>query len=347
MRSTIRDVAKKALVSVGTVSRVINNHPGVDPKLKQRVEAAIRALSYRPNARAQSFARDKASVISFILSNRHFSHQVHSVILQGVEEYCEQAGYLVVYTRLEYTPNTVPEELRLPRVLRSHGVADAVILAGNNYPNLVELLDELEVPFALVGNSFLSSEPFRPFDQVRVDDDMGAREAVEYLISLGHRRICYVGDSSLAWFRRRLDVYLSVMAEHGLRPSAQTVALSENYYSNGWAQAERILHGPERPTAIFCGADEIAHAVCDYAVQGRIHVPGELSVIGFNDTNWAKVHVPPLSSVRTNPILIGQQLASMAIEKLRTRSQHLPEVVLPTSLIKRGTVDVPPFSAVD
>ncbi len=342
MRSTIREVAKKAGVSVGTVSRVINGHGDVNPELKRRVEAAIRALNYRPNARAQSFARDTASVISFILSNRQFSHQLHSVILQGVEEYCEQAGYLVVFTRFEYTAATAPEQLRLPRVLRSHGVADSVILAGNNYPNLVRLLDDMEVPFALLGNNFLSPEPFRPFDQVRVDDRSGAREAVDYLISLGHKRICYIGDTSLPWFRNRMEVYLAVMAERGLPVCAQTVALSEDYYTNGWAHAERILSGRDRPTAVFCGADEIAHGVCDFALHHRIQVPDELSVIGFNDTAWAGVRVPPLTSVRVNPMLMGQQLARMAIEKLRAPNQHVPEVVLPSTLVKRGTVNVPP-----
>ncbi len=163
MRVTIKEVAKRARVAVGTVSRVINQHPQVDPKLRARVEQVIRELNYRPNARAQSFVRDSSPIVSFILSNRDFLHPVHSRILQGVEEYCQEAGYLVIYTKFVYTPGAAPSELRLPRVLRSHGIADSVILAGTNYDNFSEALENLGVPYVLLANNFITQKPRPPW----------------------------------------------------------------------------------------------------------------------------------------------------------------------------------------
>src|SRR5215471_21592890 len=114
MAVTIRDVANRAGVAVGTVSRVLNNRPDVNPKLRERVQRALKELDYRPNARAQSFARNSSPVVSFILSNRDFLHPFHSRVLQGVEEYCEESGFFVIYTRFRYSPTVPNGELQLP-----------------------------------------------------------------------------------------------------------------------------------------------------------------------------------------------------------------------------------------
>ena len=92
MAATIRDVARRARVAIGTVSRVVNNRPDVNGELRARVVRAAQDLGYRPNARARSFARNSSAVLSFILSNRDFLHPFHSHVLQGVQEYCEDAG---------------------------------------------------------------------------------------------------------------------------------------------------------------------------------------------------------------------------------------------------------------
>src|ERR1700739_4759437 len=108
MAVTIRDVARRAGVAVGTVSRVVNNQPDVNLELRERVHCALKELDYRPNARAQVFARNSSPVVSFILSNRDFLHPFHSHVLQGVQEYCEDAGYFVMYTRCRYSARARP-----------------------------------------------------------------------------------------------------------------------------------------------------------------------------------------------------------------------------------------------
>lgn len=341
MRVTIKEVAKRARVAVGTVSRVINQHPQVDPKLRARVEQVIRELNYRPNARAQSFVRDSSPIVSFILSNRDFLHPVHSRILQGVEEYCQEAGYLVIYTKFVYTPGAAPSELRLPRVLRSHGIADSVILAGTNYDNFSEALENLGVPYVLLANNFITQKPRPPLDQVRIDDFTGAVEATSYLIRLGHTRICYVGDITLPWFRTRYEAYLKAMREHDLEPCAYTLGLSDNPYANGYACAEMMFDKQRSVTAVFGGNDEVAFGVWDFLATKGLRVPSDVSIIGFNDDENAQFKVPPLATVRVEKEEVGRQLAKMAISKLQSPQRRFPEVVLPTTLIKRGTVRPP------
>ena len=165
MAVTIKDVATRAGVALGTVSRVINGFPDVNPRLREKVERTIRELNYRPNARAQSFVRDASPIICYILSNRDFVHPIHSRILQGVEEYCEEAGFFVLYTKFQYTDETQAAELRLPRVLQSHGISDCVILAGTNYDNFVDAVEDLASPMCFWPITSLresGQEPLRP-----------------------------------------------------------------------------------------------------------------------------------------------------------------------------------------
>ena len=124
MAVTIKDVAKHAGVAVGTVSRVINGRPDVNPALREKVQRVIRELQFRPNARAQNLGRNSSPVISFILSNRSVLHPFHARVLHGVEEYCTAAGYFVVFAKFDYSPDTSADVLPLPRILQSHGIPD-------------------------------------------------------------------------------------------------------------------------------------------------------------------------------------------------------------------------------
>ena len=336
MAVTLKQVSQHAKVAAGTVSRVINQHPNVDAALRERVEKAIRDLNYRPNARAQIFVRNASPIISFILSNRSFLHPLHSRILQGVEAHCEEAGHFVLFTRFSYQPETAPGDLRLPGVLRSHGIADSVILAGTNYQNFTEALDELSAKYVMLANNFVSATPRPPFDQVRFNDDAGAFEATRHLIELGHKDIWYIGDTALPWYHARHVAYVRAMEQAGLKPCAQTVALSDDYFQNGLASARMILDGKRPVTAIFAGTDELAFGVWEGLRQRSLEVPRDISLIGFDNHSGAH-KLPQLTSVSVDAEEVGKQLAILAISKLRQDCRPMPEVVIPATLVKRET----------
>lgn len=337
MPATIKDVARTAAVSIGTVSRVINNYPDVDPELRERVQAAIRELNYRPNARARTFVQNSTPVISFILSNRSLLNPFHSGILQGVEEYCASAGYFVMFTKYDYSKDVRAEDLSLPGVLRSHGVADCMILAGTNYDNFVEAVEKLGVPHVILSNHHVTEREQTPFDRVGWDDLSGPYEATKYLITLGHRDIWYIGDTALPWYQARYESYVRAMREAGLAPLGQTVELSDNYYANGYASAEFILEKGYPVTAVFAAYDEIAFGAWDSFRKHGLDVPRDVSIVGYGDNDEAQFKAPPMTTVRINKSLVGRQLAQMAIEKLQQPEGRVPEVVIPVSLVKRGS----------
>jgi DNA-binding LacI/PurR family transcriptional regulator len=334
---TIREVARRARVAVGTVSRVIKEQPDVDAKLRARVERAIKQLNYRPNARARSFAQGSSSIICFIQSNRRLLHPFHVGVLQSVEEYCAEAGYFVLFTSYNYSGDTKPSELRLPAVLLTHGVADCLILAGMNYENFVEALEGLGVPYVLLKNTYTGKIPRAAVDQVGWDDLAGSYEATKYLLELGHRDVWFVGDISYPWYKARFDGYSQAMRDSGLEPRGQTIGLSDNLYANGYASMEMILDQGGPVTAIFAGYDDIAYGAWDALVKHGLSVPRDVSLVGYHDEDQAEFKVPPLTAERVDKLAVGRQLARMAVEKLRFPGKRLPEVILPMTLMKRGT----------
>ncbi|HTS65520.1 MAG TPA: LacI family DNA-binding transcriptional regulator [Candidatus Acidoferrales bacterium] len=335
--ATIVDVARQAGVSLGTASRVMNNRRDVAPDLRRRVMEAARILHYVRTRRGRRAARESLPVISFVLANREFLHPMHARMLQGAEQYCEERGYFVVFKRFDYAPETRAEEMKLPSLLREHGIADSMILAGTNYPNLVEATAAAGIPYVLYGNNLVGYARLPRTDLARSDDRAGCLQAVRYLVKLGHRQICYVGDISQPWFANRYQAYLSVVEEAGLEPMAQTVRLSADNFQSGFHSAEVILRQGLRPTAIFCGSDHIALGVWEQLRRGGVRVPQDCSLVGFDDIPDAEVTNPPLTTVR-NPFLeVGRELARLAIEKAKSPCAPVAEAVLPTELVMRGT----------
>jgi DNA-binding LacI/PurR family transcriptional regulator len=336
-RATVVDIARRAGVSLGTVSRVLNNQRGVDPDLRRKVTDAARALNYVRADNARRAARDTTPIITFILSNRDFLHPVHARLLQGAEQYCDENGYFLVFKRLDYVRATPAIELKLPALLQAHGIADCLILAGTNYPNLVEATERAGIPYVIYGNNLIGAVPKPGFDQVRSDDFSGARDAMRYLLRLGHRNICFIGDISQPWYEVRYRAYLEMMAEAGLEPIAQTVGLAPDNGRNGFASAEAMLRRKLPISAILAGADDVALGVLEKLRERKIRVPDDISLLGFGDMPDARLTVPPLTTVRIPFMEIGRQLACMAIQKARAPRVAMAEVVLATELVLRDT----------
>jgi LacI family transcriptional regulator len=339
--ATVREIAKRAGVSVGTVSNVLNNLPTVKPLIRARVEALIADLGYAPHGRAVDRTRSATPVISFLLSNRDLLDPFHSRVLEGVTGECERAGALVLFSKLQYGPGLAPERIPLQPAIRSRGIADCVVLAGVNYPNLLDALAKLQLSQVLMANNLVSEQKREPLDQVRFDDERAAREATVYLIEMGHKDIWYIGDTSFPWFNNRYQGYLAAMREFGLKPRAQKAGISDDRFVNGFRCTAAILKEKQPVTAIFAATDEVAYGCWECLQQSSISVPDQVSLLGFDDQRGPYKGLG-LSTVRVEAEAIGQHLASMAMEKIKMSApRSLPEVLVPTRLIKRGTCQPP------
>jgi LacI family transcriptional regulator len=336
LAANIRDVARNAGVSVGTVSRVLNTHPSVSATLKERVEKAIRETGFRPNARARNLARKSSGCIGFLVANRPVVQPFTAWVLNGVMQHCEERGYFVLGSIFQYSPASPLSTEDLPRLLRIDSAIDALILAGTNFPNFVDCLESMKIPYVLAGNSFLADAGRSRTDQVRLDHAASGRQATEYLIQLGHRDIWYIGDLSTPWYVERYEGYCQAMRDAGLEPLAQVEGLADDRFLNGFHSAEMILSQNQPVTAIIGGTNEVAYGAWEAAERRKLAIPNDISLVGFDDERTThKSH--PLTTMWVDAEEEGRQLAKMAISKIHSPGVTLPEVIIPTHLVKFGT----------
>jgi DNA-binding LacI/PurR family transcriptional regulator len=332
---TIKDVAVRAAVSIGTVSRVLNDHPDVAVVLRDRVEEAIRGLGYRAAHRDRDPNRTR--VIGFLLCNGHEINLVQSHLLLGIERFCSEAGFYTIFARHSYSPHTSPEKLQIPELLTNRDLVDCVVVAGINYENLLRALDHNKIRYVLLENHLTASSATGPrTNRIRYDDHGGCYEAARYLIELGHKHIWYIGDTSRPWFLNRYEGYAKALREHGLEPKAHTVALADDPVENGRAAVRYILEQKFELTAVICGSEDLAIGARDALRQHGYDVPRRVSLIGF-EHQVARSRTSNLTSVCVDTVEVGRQLAKMAVARVNSFGADQDEIVVPAKLIKRAS----------
>lgn len=331
-RASIREVAARAGVSVKTVSRVINNHRYVTADTRARVEAAVKALGFRPSIAARSLAGTRSGQVALLYDN-HSPYYIHQ-IQEGCWSRC-QAGD----TRLLAQPVDVSDPLVGDKVLgliaETH--VDGIILSSpvTDCPKVLAALEEQGIAFVRISpgtNHALTASVF-------MDDAQAADDMTTYLINLGHRRIGFIighpghmaSDQRLFGYRRALD-------RAGIAYEPALVVAGQFDFDSGAVAARALLDLSEAPTAIFASNDDMAAGVLAVAHRRSIAVPGTLSVAGFDDTTLARVVWPPLTTVR-QPV---RELAFTATDILLRGDGIIEHQRLQHDLIIRDSTAPPP-----
>jgi len=331
---TIKDVAQRAAVSIGTVSRVLNASDNVDAGLRERVARAIRELGYRPNVRAQSFVRERSKVIAFVLSNRIGLSSAYARILLGIEEFCADSGYHLLFTRFRYDEARAAADLHLPSVLAARGIADCVIVGGTNYANLLEALRALGMSSVVLANDMADSF-LPPANYVRYDDTGGSSAATQYLIRLGHRDIWFIGDTSIPVYRNMYRGYVAAMETAGLEPRAYTVALADDSFDNGHAAVSHIIEQNSPLSAVVAGSDDIAHGARDALREHGKDVPRDVSLIGLEQSGGARA--AHLTCIQVDMAEVGRQLARLALAVVVSGGKDQAPVMIPATIVRRSS----------
>ena len=338
---TIHDVAADSNVSIATVSRVLNEPWRVLPETKDRITASISKLGYVPNIRARLLARGQSGIICFLLSNRPFAHSVHAQVLQGAAARADIIGLQVIYAACNYRPDTPPDEIALPSVLATNGLIDGVVVAGTNYPNILTALDELDLPYVMYGtNMVVPSDDFLP-KAVYIDGEHGGYLAATYLLSLGHTKIRYIGDTTMPWYSRRYTGFCRAMEEAGLPCPPAVGSAAEGEMAMGFNTTNQLLDSGEEFTALFVGGDAGALGALRALRRRGIAVPRDVSLVGFNDEDLANIAEPPLTTIRAANEEAGMQCIEMLNGLVRHTIETAETVVLPVRLIERESAAAP------
>jgi LacI family transcriptional regulator/LacI family repressor for deo operon, udp, cdd, tsx, nupC, and nupG len=335
MGATIRDVARKAGVGLGTVSRVLNNSPLVSPSTRQRVLDAIAELRYSPSQLARSFALGRTNTIATIAP--FFTRPSVVERLRGIEAALAGSSYNLVVFNVETVARRDACFRDVPRRDRCDGL---VVISLAPRAAEVEFLLQHDVPVVLVD----TAAPGLP--SVLIDDIAGGRLATQCLIELGHRRIGFVGDSlaEMAAFnftssRDRFIGYQHALNEAGImpRPDYERHGIHGRYEARLLARA--LLQLAEPPTAIFAASDTQAMGVLEAARDMGLAVPAQLSVIGFDDIDVAEYL--GLSTVRQPLFESGVRGVELLLGQLGGTPPPLEPEILPVELRLRGTAAPP------
>jgi LacI family transcriptional regulator len=341
---TIHEVAREAGVSIKTVSRVINNSPGVAEATRAKVAEAVRALDFHPHAWARNLAGRRAHTVAVMipLAPQHvFSRPFFFQVLYGISAVLEERGYdLLVHTRSHAGSFLEPWKNRR---------ADGLILMSVPVrdPRIAELHRE-GVPFVLTCRvDQPGSELDKSVSWVDADHVMGAEMAAQHLLGLGHRKIALVGGpENLMVSHLRAEGFWRLIKRAGISPSETPSVAGDFSIEAGRSLGLQLLEGPDRPTAIFCVEDSLAIGVLQAARRLGIRVPEELAVVGYDDVPVSAYVDPPLTTVRQHAERKGTIAASALLRLLERGRREAPEQhVLNTELVVRNSTAPAPNSA--
>jgi DNA-binding LacI/PurR family transcriptional regulator len=328
----IVQVAKRAGVSVATVSRVTNGLTSVDKKLAKRVWEAIKELGYVPNPQARALVSGRSRTLGLLVSE--ITNPFFPELIQSFEDIAGEHDFEVMVGSTNYNLERAKRFIKLLALRRVEGVAVMTFRAESH------LLDELiaqDVPLVSIDVSIEAPRSI----VLEVDYRQGITQAVQHLAVLGHRKIGFAGGPMphLTNLRRK-EAFIDAIRGIGLQVREGLLFEGAHTFEGGTQAARHFLAGPTRPTAIMCSNDVMAVGVLRVLAQERLSVPGNMSVVGFDDIHLAEFANPPLTTVRMS----REDLARNAFDGLRllkdpeAKAPHRP-IRVGTSLIVRESTD--------
>lgn len=321
---TIADVARVAGVSVPTVSRVLTGNIPVGPKRREMVERAIAQLGYRPNAAARALVSGRRSMIAVVAANT--SRYGYARTIEGVEEAARAAGYMVVITVVETAERDVVESA-LDMVL-GHFMAGVIVLDFDEPGHAALGAMPANVPVAVAAGSASRSTPA---PRAYLADQRGARQATDYLLSLGHPTVHHIALPSSGRRGGRTAGWAAALKAAGVEPPA---ALTTTWDPLHAYELAKSLAADPSVTAVLAGNDEVALAVLRAMTEQGRSVPGDVSVIGFDDQPIASLVCPSLTTVAQDFAELGRATFRL-LERAINNTASQASVSVPARLLLR------------
>jgi LacI family transcriptional regulator len=335
-RVTIVDVARHARVSTTAVSKVLRNAYGTSPAMHAKVRAAIAELGYRPHAGARGM-RGQTYTIGVMLPD--LRNPFFPEILDGLTESLRDTDYQVLIG-----PSCCggeKEEVKLTEAMIDRGMDGLVLIAPVSPRSHLDRLASL-VPTVVIGRHGRSAR----YDTVADDDAAGAALVVDHLSDLGHRRIAHIEHHETNPVRLaempnaiRAEGYRQAMRARGLPDDIVSTSYTQE---GGYLGTQQLLARPQRPTAIFAGADIVAMGVLQALAEAGLSVPHDVSLAGYDNTTVAALGPISLTSVDQAGHHIGTTAARLLLDRIADRARPTAQIKISPTLIPRRTTAAPP-----
>lgn len=334
---TLKDIAERAGVSTTTVSRILNGREGGVPirqETREKVLAIASEMGYRPNMMARALRGSRSSLIGVIAQN--ITSLFHSQILRGLNDTAIKRSYRVF---LGHVQRQIDIAINYGSMFeQSH--ADGILILGQLEGDM-ETLDILTQRHKyVVGVSDRVASQW--FPGVYADNLIGTQLAMDHLWSLGHRKIICVTDTKIKDGSLRAEGYQNYMREHGAEDNIRVIMTPRSFQASFETGKSIFADFKKRdpPTAIFASTDSIAIGLMQAAFQARVAVPDDVSIIGFDDIDFAPFTIPPLTTIKQSGFEMGQIAANLLIDMIeqdRPSAEVKDIVMTPTLVVRQST----------
>ncbi len=335
MAVTIKDVAALAGVSPSTVSRTCKNNPSISEETKERVRKAMAELGYEPNFQASNLASQNSRTIGIILpasAKEVYENSFYLEAIQGISHYCNGRQYMTTIV----TGQDEAEILDAVRSMSRSGKVDGfIILYSKKDDPVIDYLFNEGLLYILIGKATQYTN-----QTIYIDNDnlLAGREAAEYLYQLGHRRIAYLGsDSSLMFSADRKAGYQLALASHQLPVRPEYCVEVKNVSENNEEAIRGLLMQKNRPTAILVSDDILAVSLERVCLENHLAIPEDLSIISFNNSLFARLTSPQLTSIDIGAGQLGSEAASQIINHIENPNLLATKIIVPHHLIERDS----------
>lgn len=328
---SIHEVAKRAKVSIATVSRTINGVSSVTPQLSRRVWKVVEELGYYPNTQARSLVSGRSRIFGLIVSE--ITNPFFPEIVQGFEDIAVENNYEILTTSTVHDPKRMALSVRRMIERRVEGVA---IVTFGMEEALFDDLKSRKIPLVFID----VGPPLPRVSNIRIDYQNGIRQAVQHLAALGHSDIAFIsGPLVLKSALARQRAFVQSMEEIGLAVDSKLLIEGDHTMEGGMKALKKILMFPKRPSAVVCSNDMTAIGVMRQSYEEEVDIPRDLSLIGFDDIRLAQFMTPPLTTIKMSQTEIARMAFNALLSEVQrdVPSTNGTEYVLRTSLVLRDS----------
>jgi DNA-binding LacI/PurR family transcriptional regulator len=329
---TMRQIAERAEVSIGTVSHVVNDTAKVREKLRQRVLDAIRSLGYQPSQLARGLRRNQTNIVVMIIPD--ITNPFFPAVVRGVEDVAYKHSFRLVLCN---TDNDARKEITYLNELRSYRPAGWLVIPAADSEMTAQLRSAAAsgTPVVCIDRQ----PPGWKGDVVLVANEAGAHSATQHLLRMGHRQLAVItGPLHLTNAVERLQGFKRALAEAKVPIEPEYIQEARFNRQSGYQAATRLLRMLPRPTAIFACNDLMAMGVLLAARELGLHCPEDISIVGFDDLDFAEFTAPALTSVHQPGYQLGTTAARLLLDRIDGSQQSPQKIVLPSELKIRHSV---------
>ncbi|KPL92556.1 DNA-binding transcriptional regulator CytR [Vibrio splendidus] len=331
--ATMKDVAQLAGVSTATVSRALMNPEKVSVSTRKRVETAVLEAGYSPNTLARNLRRNESKTIITIVPD--ICDPYFAEIIRGIEDAAVENDYLVL---LGDSGQQKKRESSFVNLVFTKQ-ADGMLLLGTDHPFDVSKPEQKNLPPMVMACEFA---PELELPTVHIDNLTSAFEAVNYLAQLGHKRIAQIsGPTTATLCKFRQQGYQQALRRAGVSMNPAYSTVGDFTFEAGAQAIRQLLALPEQPTAIFCHNDAMAIGAIQEAKKLGLRVPQDLSIVGFDDIQFAQYCDPPLTTISQPRYEIGRQAMLMMLDLLKGNDVQAGSRLLEAKLVVRGSTAPP------